>query len=65
MIQLEDGKQIVIEFAGMTSIEGQSKPAGKFHIIEIEDGEWTGGCYADEQNLSDKVMEFLADDLDD
>ena len=64
MIRLQDGKQVVIEFAGMTSIDGQSKPGGKFHILEIEDGEWIGGCYATAENLHEKIEEFLIDPVD-
>jgi|TARA_R110001583_G_scaffold14066_4_gene59357 hypothetical protein len=64
MSWIQEGKQIVIEFAGVTSIDGITKPGGKFHVMEIEDGEWTGGTYADEDNLSEKVMEFFVDDDD-
>jgi len=55
-------RHVCIELAGMTSIDGQTKPAGKFHVIEYEDNEWIGGSYATEQNLSEKIMEILVED---
>ena len=41
------------------SIDGQTNPAGEYHIREYEHGEWTGGCYATKTNLTTKLDEFF------
>ena len=51
--------EITLMKDGELSIDGQTKPAGNFNIREVEDGEWTGGCYATYENLIEKVKEAL------
>ena len=62
MNNIMEGRQIIIELAGEQSIDGQTKPGGSFHILEFEDGEWTGGGYADKDSLTERVMEFFTED---
>ena len=57
-----EGKHVLIELAGVKSIDGQTKPGGTFHFQEFEDSEWTGGGYADEDDLAERVEEFFTDE---
>lgn len=45
------------------SIDGQTKPAGYFHIEEYEDDELVGGSYATYDNISDKLKEIFDEDI--
>jgi hypothetical protein len=47
---------------GELSIDGQTRPGGNLDIREFEDGEWTGGCYANYDNLIEKVKECLEEE---
>jgi len=52
-------KHVVVERSGSTGLDGKSKPGGEYHIMEYEDDEWVGGCYANAENLHEKIQEFL------
>jgi hypothetical protein len=52
-------KHVVVAQAKGLSIDGQTRPAGNYHIQEFEDDEWTGGCYATLENLAEKIKEAL------
>ena len=58
---MED-RYVIVQLSGDTSIDGQSRPGGNFHIQEFTDGEWSGGCYSSAGDLNSKIMEFLGDD---
>tara|TARA_A100001201_G_C3999747_1_gene174182 strand:- start:329 stop:553 length:225 start_codon:yes stop_codon:yes gene_type:complete len=55
-------KHVEIEFAGTVALDGQTKPAGEFHIREYEEDEWVGGSYATYDTLTQKIWEFLSED---
>jgi hypothetical protein len=52
-------REVRIEMAGDTAIDGQAQPGGDFHIMEYEDNEWVGGCYASKEDLHAQVIKFL------
>ncbi len=58
---MED-RYVIVSLSGDVSLDGQTRPGGNFHIKEFTDGEWSGGCYSSEGDLSKKVMEFLGDE---
>ena len=55
-------RQIIIEQAGDVSIDGETKPGGKYHYMVYSNDDLVCGGYVERDNLENTIHRYLNND---